>query len=105
MVIHKTTIPKWNCGNNDEREKYVPRHPCLNEYQEPDYLSGVKVDLPPKKPFKRARNPMKKRTVKRQWLKKVIGLCMRSETLYSHYIVFHFLGQHCIYHYKGGAFS
>ena len=28
------------------------------------YLSGVYVDLPPKKPFKRARNPMKKRTVK-----------------------------------------
>lgn len=43
--------------------------------------------------------------VSKPWLKKVIGLCMRSETLYSHYIVFHFLGLHCIYHYKGGAFS
>ena len=36
----------------------------MNEHQEPDYLSGVKVDLPPKKPFRRARNPMKKRIVK-----------------------------------------
>ena len=60
----KTTIPKWNCGNDDKREKYIPRHPHLNEYQESDYLSGVKVDLPPKKPFKRARRAMKKRTVK-----------------------------------------
>ena len=28
------------------------------------YLSGVYVDLPPKKPFNRARRAMKKRTVK-----------------------------------------
>jgi len=60
----KSTIPKRNCGNNDNREKYEPRHPRLNEYQDPDYLSGVKVDLPPKKPFRRARNPMRKRIVK-----------------------------------------
>lgn len=60
----KTTIPKWNCGRNDEREKYIPRHTHLNKHREPDYLSGVKVDLPPKKPFRRARNPMKKRIVK-----------------------------------------
>ena len=66
IIFHKrkTTIPKWNCGNNDEREKYIPRHPFENEHQEPDYLSGVKVDFPPKKPFKRARIPMKKRIVK-----------------------------------------
>lgn len=45
----KTTIPIWNCGNNDEREKYIPSRPYVNERQEPDYLSGVYVDLPPKK--------------------------------------------------------
>ena len=50
--------------NNYEREKYIPRRPHLNEHQESGYLSGVYVDLPPKKPFKRARRAMKKRTVK-----------------------------------------
>ena len=64
VILRKTTIPKWNCGNYDEREKYLPRHPRNNEHQETDYLSGVYVDLPPKKPFKRARKPMKNRIVK-----------------------------------------
>ena len=37
---------------------------CYYEMSESGYLSGVYVDLPPKKPFKRARRAMKKRTVK-----------------------------------------
>ena len=60
----KTTTPKWSCGNYDEREKYIPRHPHSYEHHEPDYLSGVKVDLLPKKPLTRARRAMKKRMVK-----------------------------------------
>ena len=53
-----------SCGNYDEREKYIPRNPHSYEHHEPDYLSGVKVDLLPKKPLTRARRAMKKRMVK-----------------------------------------